>query len=254
MALGWLFVVLALSGQTMTSLWNATVVAIVWSIIGRGLLKSGYVYLSRYRFKSTIAFVMAEGTIGRSEVKAGKGWNDSFESANLVVRSDSTMRLYAASLLTETLSVDETARPGKPVSNRLGARPQGPQEWLDRRTRYIIRADRDSASNRALKLLNEVVDAYERAGIVVRPIEPTDGGLNQMAQANLAFQQASALATGGSARLGEAGGTTAPFQLPRSASSALSAQADETKICPMCAETVKAAALKCRFCGHMFEA
>jgi hypothetical protein len=27
----------------------------------------------------------------------------------------------------------------------------------------------------------------------------------------------------------------------------------DTKVCPACAETVKAAAIKCRFCGHAFE-
>lgn len=30
-------------------------------------------------------------------------------------------------------------------------------------------------------------------------------------------------------------------------------QEGDTKVCPACAETVKAAATKCRFCGHSFE-
>jgi Uncharacterised protein family UPF0547/Superinfection immunity protein len=36
-------------------------------------------------------------------------------------------------------------------------------------------------------------------------------------------------------------------------SQSLNASASEMKACPDCAETVKAAAKKCRFCGHQFQ-
>jgi len=43
-----------------------------------------------------------------------------------------------------------------------------------------------------------------------------------------------------------------PGAVPATPPSAL--PADDTKVCPRCAETVKAAALVCRYCGHEFEA
>lgn len=42
-----------------------------------------------------------------------------------------------------------------------------------------------------------------------------------------------------------------PTELPRAA---LEARADDVKVCPECAETIKAAARRCRFCNYRFDA
>jgi hypothetical protein len=44
-----------------------------------------------------------------------------------------------------------------------------------------------------------------------------------------------------------------PIPEPPQAISPYHASTPQTKICPRCAETVKAAATVCRFCGHTFQ-
>ncbi len=243
---GTVFAVVGALQQTVTAVFVNTLVAAVWIRIGHGLFESAAVYLGRFRFTSTIALLLAEGTIGRSEIKAGKAWNDSFESANLVVRSDSTVRLYTATIATETYTTTLRAMRSMNASRR-----------------FLLEATRDERSDQAMRLVVETLDKFERAGTVVRPLEPTDGGLQQLAQANLAYRQAAASIPSAPPAL-EAG-PSAAFQIPASASAPAGADlaeasappptsAGDTRECPMCAETIKAAAKKCRFCGHMLVA
>jgi len=81
--------------------------------------------------------------------------------------------------------------------------------------------------------------------------------VQEIAQTNIAYHQAKQMAAsqapqrmavtagaGEEERMLLEGDTEPP---PAADSSA------DTKICPDCAETVKAKARKCRFCGHIFE-
>ena len=49
------------------------------------------------------------------------------------------------------------------------------------------------------------------------------------------------------------GTLTVTYELTQASSAESALASGESKICPQCAETVKAAALICRFCGHKFE-
>lgn len=216
-------------------------VGITYANTGKGFLNHALYLLNSFRFESTLVYVWVEGTFGRTEVKAGRAITDSFETSNIVVRSDSHVRTYTSRLLTETDALEDSSREEPALMGR----------------RSVVGMSADSEAQRALRLAEECVERFEKAGVVLRAIDVGAGSVQEIAQTNIAYHQAKQIAAsqapermaitgkvGEEERMLLEGDTDAPGPVDSSA---------DTKICPDCAETVKAKARKCRFCGYVFE-
>ncbi|MGH7471488.1 MAG: hypothetical protein ACRENP_26350, partial [Longimicrobiales bacterium] len=70
--------------------------------LGRRMIKGAHEVLNTFRFESLAVLLDVSGNFARSQVTVGKAIHDSIESENLVVRSDSSMAGYAATILTES--------------------------------------------------------------------------------------------------------------------------------------------------------
>jgi hypothetical protein len=181
---------------------------------------------TRFRFASNIILITLEGTFFQASVTVGKSLYDSHESQNTAVRSDIRMNCYACEAQSET--------PGMMVQRELvGAQ----------------------ASPRAAELIDLFTFEGKRFGEKgVSPIAMEfDGSSSEINKYNLGVVSARAAiqasATGGVGQ--QPAQPEPPAQI--AAPTAMIEQGDGMKTCPDCAESVKKAARKCRFCGHIFE-
>jgi hypothetical protein len=141
---------------------------LVFASIGSGILKQAHRLLAVFRYESLITFVTVEGSYGRSEVKAGKAITDSFETSNTVVRSDCHSRVYVASTLTEHYSLDGD--------------------------RHIIGMVVSSEANNVQDLARDVFKTFEKKGVTVRGIDIGSESIEEIARANILYQQQKRLA------------------------------------------------------------
>lgn len=116
--------------------------------------------LSVFRWRSTAVLGVAEGTYGRSEIRAGRARDDSFESSNIVVRSDFHFRLYVADWITENSEVS-----GPRTTQALFVSPEA----------------QDASAQ-----LAATIEEFESKGVRVRGLNLDDGGIQTATQANLA--------------------------------------------------------------------
>jgi Uncharacterised protein family UPF0547 len=94
-------------------------------------------------------------------------------------------------------------------------------------------------------LIGVLVMLYKETETLAITLARTDGGtrvvVSGVATPDMMRRVSSALDALPAGKTEDTGTSTAP------------AETEETKVCPACAETVKAAAKVCRFCGHTFE-
>jgi hypothetical protein len=128
--------------------------------MGGRMVDSAASLLSTFRFRSVGVLLEVRGNYARSQVRIGKGIHDSIESENLVVRSDSSVSGYVATLLTESEGL------------------MGP--------RYVVATIVDEAGRRVEHLVSQWLQRFEQQGATVAGLDLKDAKLAEIVQANLA--------------------------------------------------------------------
>jgi hypothetical protein len=197
---------------------------------GGGFLRTqGQALLMAYHFRSTAIYFELIGNIFRSDVRMGKGMLDSIESSNVAVRSDFTVRFWAAEMISEAPTLlsprsllalnqtDEAAywlqyfRSGLHKLRSEGVRPMG-VDLVSDEAQNIVQANVGVAALRA--------GAMEKAQL----------------QAAQEVQQ-------GQLKPGAAQPGMPLFPVPV-------ADSQPNRICPVCGQPVRAQARFCQGCGH----
>ncbi len=237
---------------------NETAIVLVrWLVrsIGAGLLlgaANGLVahaehFLNVFTYSSTAIAVRVSGTFGRAGLKVGKGIHDSIESENVVVRSDSSVVGYLATIESESEGLQGV------------------------RSITAMKADRAVVDVR--ELVERWFQSFSAKGADIVGLDMSSAKVAQMVNANVAID---ARRTG--ARQAAKSEARETVQLREAALSPLLAAATNgsepergdtganavgnagdqepgpgEQSCPDCAEIIKLAARKCRFCGYRFD-
>lgn len=200
-------------------------VALVLIVLGRRLLRHARRLYSGFRFNSKLFLLEFDGTFSRAQVTVGRAVMDSIESQNLVVRSEFSIVYYAAEAVSETAALDE------------------PRDLLELKAALEVLQD--------LERFEAAVRAYQTKGAKPVGVELGDPATHDIVRANLTISNLRRVGRPATElpqppNPPELKGMDTPAALTASAGG-------DTKVCPECAETVKAAARKCRFCGYRFD-
>ncbi|RPI41634.1 MAG: zinc ribbon domain-containing protein [Bacteroidetes bacterium] len=185
--------------------------------------------LDTYRFESIFLYVDIEGTIGKSEITAGKAVTDSLETRNIVIRSDSQFRIYTTKILSECLKLNGE--------------------------RYITAMVTDSQVEQATERVMQAISNFRDEGVSIRGIDVSADSLDQITRANAIIQsnkrQQSRISLANQEQkkaIGIRKDAGADFP-PQESEADISTTEADTKECPRCAEIIRAKAVYCRFCG-----
>ncbi|NWF50633.1 MAG: hypothetical protein HXY49_08830 [Ignavibacteriaceae bacterium] len=148
--------------STLDFLWTLFI-GIIYSNIGLGFFAKAHLLFGTFRFESILIFLEIEGSFGRSEIRAGKAINDSFESRNTVVRSDFQVKQYVVKALTENYTIEGN--------------------------RFIIGMIQDDESIQAKNILNEAIIGFRDSGVSIRGVDLSSASVSEMAKANIIYQQ-----------------------------------------------------------------
>ncbi len=188
-------------------------------------------YLGTLRFHSLVVLLDLQGNYGRSRVTVGKAREDAIESENVIVRSDCSVSGAVAAILTES-----------------------PTFTTDRQIVSMLTDDR---ARQVEGYVADWLERFARQGTAIASVDVTHQAVEQVVKANVAVTELRAKAKAEAQQRAFAGGTAPTPVLtavvaPQLEASAAPAAAG-AKSCPDCAEEVKAAARKCRFCGYRFD-
>lgn len=218
--------------------------ALVAVAAGVKLLRMGRRLHDIARFHSDLYWIRADGTFTSSKVGLGDGRGSQMYTERAVFQAEAQVRVLGARVVTESAYLEGE--------------------------RLILNTRRDAEfAERVQRLADAAVDLEARGGklagidLQARPVQ-------EIVQANLQIGALSAAASQGLPPVAQPTGL-APGQgqtpgLPTSQPRALpgeqrklipqapqTAADQDAKVCPECAETVKRAARKCRFCGYRFD-
>lgn len=229
-------------------LW-APLFVILMAVLGRRTTRAGvrfadqaYLLFDSAWFSSTAILIDFAGNLSRADVRVGKSVADSIESSNLVVRSDFTANFWSAELISEASSLT--------AERELLALKQTPEsmKWV-----AFFRREINSLRDEGVQPIRVDVQSQGVGDIMQSNLQVSTLRAGAMEKAQIQASQQGTDAALPDLLKPLVGSGQAATTAPNSAKS--SGEDDDPegwKVCPECAEKVRARARKCRFCGYRF--
>jgi len=204
----------------------AYVVIVAAMAVAAAAIRLAWKLDSTFRFRSNLVLIDIDGTYSQSRVRIGKSVYDSNESENTATRCDIRVNCFAGEALSETDDI-------------LNARELSGLAESPRAAELI-------------ELFRSDVAAFASKGVAPIGIH-VPAATMEITKLNLSIQSARAAIARAAPHLDGMVPALDAAPLTQPVVPHLMAASIDEKICPDCAETVKAAAKKCRFCGYIFE-